>query len=241
MSLLGGIMAGVGLIGGIGARNKAARTQDAAIQKWYDYQNKAKAAADTAIDANRETNYGTLTGLYPGATLEGRQDVINTEADRLYQGSLAEDFTGPGTTSFEARKLAEATQEARDMIRAQAFTRAHGNSFGGMTSRRNLDMGAAARDIGRTNENSMLDLGVLAKKQAVQPVMYQYNSTGLGEMLTGFGANMLGGSLAGMIGGNPPPVMSAWTPNSGGIGLGAMPPVGYVFNDDYRYPGYGKM
>lgn len=228
--IVGAIAGGVGLLGGIASRNKTAGMQDAAINAWYNYQNKAKDKTDALVDANREANYGTLGNLLSGSTLEARQGVIDGETDRLYNASLADDFTGPGQTSFEARKIAEATQQAREMIKAQARTRAYGDSFGGMGSERRLAFGVAVPEIGMSNERSSIDLGVLQKKQQVQPVMYQHQSTGLGDLLTSYGFGQVGNWLGG-LGASGPIAQSAWTPTTRPM----------VTNDAYRAPGYGKF
>lgn len=224
LPLLGAALTGLGLLGSRSAARKAQRQQDAAIADWIAYQDEAKDWFEPRADANREANYVALNDLLSGATLEARNQLIGDETDRLYGLMTQPEYTGAGTTPFEARKLAEATQQAREMIRANAKTRSYGNSFGGMSTVRDRAMREGASDIGFNNEMTLGDMSVLQKKQSVQPVMYQYNSTGLGDLMTSFGANMLGQGLAGTFsgGGSTGPIsQSAWT--------GSSAPVGYMF------------
>lgn len=260
LPILGAIGMGVGIAGGNAARRRTARRQDESIADWLAYQAGAKAEAEASVDANRERNYGALGGALEGADVDARNALIGTETDRVFNLSDAPDpgfelpWVNPKT--FAGRKLAEATREAREMIRAQSRTRATTDSFGGMGRARGDAMTGAGNDIAFNNEMSGIDLGVLAKKQAVQPITYQHNSTGLGELLTSVGSSMLGSGLADVFTGaaatpaapgtsirpvpRPAPSAPAVPSTSGTLGFGTLPPMGYLFpsnrRDDPRAP-----
>ena len=263
MILGGAAAAGAGMLGGNASRKRAQRKQDEAIDGWLDYQRDATDVAQASTDANRDANYGALGDVLAGATREARDAVINRETNRLYGAALApNEVVDPGYSSgdyksFAARKLAEATREARKMVRAQAKTRAYGDSYGGMGTTRREAIQTGANEIGFNNEMTGIDLGVLAAKQRVQPEMFQHQSTGLGELLTSVGSGFVGQGLAGVdlgglfgAGGAPatPPrpmpnprgpwpsapgtVVSApasAAPATYGIGFGTLPPMGYLF------------
>lgn len=233
MSLLvGALLTGAGLLGSSSSQRSTQRKQDQAIEDWLAYQERAKDVAREATDANRELNYAALDESLAGATEEARRDYIGSEADRLYEGSLIdapELDLAPNNASYSeylGRQLADATNSARELIKAQTKTKA----YGGSSRDRGSTMRGSASDIGFNNMQSLQDLAVLQRKQSVEPIMYQHESTGLGELMATVGSSMFGTGLAGAFsGGAATGAGSTIGAGTTELGFGSLPPMGELF------------
>ena len=198
-----------GVIGEGMAQRKTQREQDDINRQWLEMQERKKATFEESNADRIAANQQSLAEYLSGADETSRMDVVADEEARLFDrgteniplvpDSLAGDeliagakFGSKNFKDFAGKKLAEATQEARDRIKALAKTNAYGGSFGGLALDRGLAGRTASQDIGFENEMGMVDLGTLNRWQTVEPERLEYESTGLGSLLTTLGGNMMG-------------------------------------------------
>lgn len=243
----GAALTGVGMLGQRAAMNKVRNEQEAINNQWIAFQNQKKAQAEASDAARREDNYGRLDEFLSGADQQSREQVIDEEAARLTEGATAsmpdpeapvgDDLIKGATFGSQVFKdyagdaIAKATREARDLLAARSKVAAYGGSFGGMGTTRNEAMGDAASRIGFNNEMRGIDAGTLARWQSVQPEILQYQDTGLADLLTGLGGNMMGQGFFSMGGGAVPAgapttatTGSAWTPTAPVVGTRGVTP-----------------
>lgn len=229
-SMLPGLLvSAVGSLGETFAQNAVYDEQQRINNTWEEFQKRKQDASDVEDERNRQQNENVMANMLEGSTQEAREQVIETETDRLYdfiapeQTTVADallsgdKFSSENFRTETGKKLATATKEARERIKALAEVSSYGGTRGGMAADRSLAGHRAMQDIGSTNEKRNIDSSTLQRWQSVQPEMLQYQSTGLGSLLSGLGGNMMSNAAFGSTG-TPTapagftPTYSAWTP-----------------------------
>lgn len=208
-ALLGGLAlsAGSSVLDSYGRRQHQKR-QDKANAEWLAFQNRAKQLAMEEEGQYRDVAKQALDENLDLNTQESRENIINTEADRLegeFTGGLegiADKVMGgaqaPGRDAvFDtamASELASATAEARKRLAALAKTTAYGGgSQWGQGQMLSQGAERAAGDINFTNMYRQNVTDELRRKQERQPEMLEYEQSPLvplmqaGSMIVGMG------------------------------------------------------
>jgi hypothetical protein len=211
------LTAGASLINSAG-QAKTARKQQQANEQWVAFQDAQKRRFEQREDENRDRAVEKLNENLEQGTGEARMQQIEDESARLtdqYTEGLpdvASDLIAnaqmPGRSEvFDealASSLADATNSARERIKAMATATAYGSgsrgSMGLLESIRNAD---TATDIGAINQSREGDTNVLRRYQQIQPKQYEYRPSPLvpimgaaGQIIAGSGGG-LAGTLAG--------------------------------------------
>ena len=233
-----GLAAGGTLLDARGRRQHQ-RRQDAATQNWLDYQDRKTKQFNQQEEANRELAQIALNKNLEGSTQDAREDVINTEANRLegefteglpdLAGELTAGAQAPGTSQvFDeamAAGLAETTKSVRERLAALAKATAYGGgSMGGMGVYDALRGQSAANEIVGINNNRRGDTNTLRRYQSVQPEILQYRQSPVVPLAKAAGNILLSGAGADMFG----PGMTTGTgltlADGGPTGAGFLPP-----------------
>lgn len=133
-------------------------------------------------------------------------DLFNTRPDPVDdQGQIIGDVLLSGQDSDDERtrqafatSLAEEAGRARDRIEAMATLSAYGPSSGGLDRFVSQNLAESGRDIFRTQSFRRGGLNALNTELAVEPIQYDYRSTGLGEILGAAGSAATFGGSAGV-------------------------------------------
>lgn len=228
---------GLSLAGSVGstmAQNRAIREQDAANQQWMDYQRKQTERATARDDELRSRNEASLGRYLDQADETSRLENIDAETERLtglYDAGLEEsvavgpsgdavmsDAGGFGSREFRdavGGEVSRALADARERMSALARASAYGGSYGGMGTTQSEALADAGSSMALVNEMRGRNAQTLGRYQEVQPEQLQFQSSGLGELMSGIGGSLagagLGADLDGILGGGMPGAASAST------------------------------